>query len=109
MADQVADSGAGKKSVIEPVDLEEPIVRGELTISRVDVRRPGTGEMRGLSMLDMRNLEVSAMLELLPRVTVPPLLPHELEEMNPRDFFVLAVLVAGFLLPKAVRPASPQQ
>jgi len=88
------------------VKLSKPIKRGEQEIASVKVRSPGTGEMRGLSMFDVVKLDVDALIELLPRITMPPLLKEEVETLPLSDFFALSTEVANFLLPPEARPDS---
>jgi hypothetical protein len=51
------------------IKLDEPIKRGQTSIERVSVRRPNPGEMEGISLRDIINLESTAALNLLPRVS----------------------------------------
>lgn len=90
------------------VSLDEPIVRGDQTISTLGLRRPKSGEMRGLSMIDLVQLKVDAVHELLPRITVPPLIAHEVYNLSPADMFKLSTEIAGFFLPKE-SAASPNE
>lgn len=92
-----------------PVTLETAVQRGELTIPEVRVRKPHGGELRGLSLTDLGTLDVNALLKVLPRITVPPLFGPECEKLEPSDLMALGAEVADFLLPKAARPASPEQ
>ncbi|MBH9536920.1 phage tail assembly protein [Novosphingopyxis sp. YJ-S2-01] len=82
------------------VDLDEVIVRGKQKIGIVQLRKPKSGELRGLSMVDICKLEVTALHELLPRVTSPSLTREEVANLSAADLFTLATEVAGFFLPK---------
>ncbi len=83
------------------VTLQEPIVRGDTTIGFLDLRKPKSGELRGLSIADVAMLKTEALITLLPRITVPPVTAQEVEAMDPADLFACAIEVAGFLLPAA--------
>lgn len=89
------------------LDLEQPVVRGEQTIDKVSIRRPTAGEMRGVSLLDLSRMESTAISELIPRLTVPPLTKPEVNAMSLVDFMAIGVEIAGFLLPKTATQASP--
>lgn len=104
---QDAEATAAAAPAPVPVPLDQPIVRGETKILRVDVRRPLAGELTGLSMRDIMDLDAVTMRRLLPRITMPTLTELELRLMDPADFFALSVEASGFFLPKSVRPASP--
>lgn len=92
--------------VFATVNLDEAIQRGGQTIDTVKLRRPKSGELRGLSMVDLVKLEVDALQKLLPRISDPMLTPQDLAELSPGDMFQLATEVAGFLLPKGMAPDS---
>lgn len=79
------------------VTFDTPIVRGEITIEKVSVRKPQAGELRGLKLVDVVNVDVNAMIELLPRITLPVLMQPELRTMEVSDFLALADAVASFL------------
>ena len=55
------------------VTLDSPIQRGETTIDKLQLRKPRSGELRGLSLVDLGQLKVDALTKVLPRITVPPL------------------------------------
>lgn len=84
----------------ETVTLSDPITRGETTIDRLNVRRPRTGELRGLNLPDIINAEVVAMLTLIPRVTEPPLTGDEANNLDPADFSEIAGTIRGFFMTK---------
>lgn len=88
------------------IPLDAPITRGETSIATVAVRKPGPGELRGLTLKDVGEVKFDTMIKLLPRVTSPPLTEHECANMDLGDFTALATEVAGFLLTKAQRQGS---
>lgn len=95
-----------KQNVI--VTLEAPVIRGEQTIETIELRRPQAGELRGLSLSDLLNMEVSAVIKLVPRISSPALLEQEVSALEPQDLVSIAAEVAGFLLPKSAREAGFQ-
>ncbi|MXO64863.1 phage tail assembly protein [Altererythrobacter endophyticus] len=86
--------------------LSQPIERGEQVITKVQLREPRAGEMRGLSMVDVAKLDTDALVKLLPRISNPPLLAQEIEALRSCDLFALATEIANFLLPEGTRPES---
>lgn len=92
---------AKKISYSEPVVLDEPIERGEgdkkQIINEIKLRRPKSGELRGLRLVEVANADVSSLITLIPRISEPGLTETELNNMDPADFSSLAVEVAGFL------------
>ena len=89
----------------EGVTLDTPIKRGDQTITRVQVRKPNAGALRGLSLVEVLQMNVTALQTLLPRVTEPPLLKNEVANMDPADLVALGTEVVAFLVPKAQREA----
>ncbi|AAW74947.1 MULTISPECIES: phage tail assembly protein [Xanthomonas] len=92
----------------QAVSLDQPIVRGEQTITQVNVRKPGAGELRGLKLVDVLQLDVTAMATLLPRITSPTLTTADVNAMDPADLLALGQEVQLFFLTKAQREADFQ-
>ena len=87
----------------DAITLDEPLKRGEQTITRLTLRKPMSGELRGVALSDLLNLEVSAIIKVLPRVTAPSLTEPEVARLDPADLVQLGSKVAGFLLPKSLK------
>lgn len=87
----------------DTITLDEPLKRGEQTITSVSVRKPASGELRGVALSDLLSLEVNAVIKILPRVTSPSLTEQEVARLDPADLVQLGSKVAGFLLPKSVK------
>ncbi|KMS58585.1 phage tail assembly protein [Sphingobium cupriresistens] len=87
------------------VTLDAPIVSGDITISEVKVRKPQAGELRGLSLSALLNLDYAALENLLPRITIPTLTKAQIIAMDPSDFTQLGSEVMDFLLPKGAKAA----
>ncbi|MGL4507819.1 MAG: phage tail assembly protein [Aeromonas sobria] len=82
------------------VTLDQAIQRGETTITEIQLRKPKAGEMRGLNMTDVVQMDVNALTKLLPRITIPILTETEIGNMDPADLLQLGSEVAGFLMRK---------
>ncbi|PRP71743.1 phage tail protein [Chromobacterium amazonense] len=89
------------------IQLDAPIQRGETKIEAIELRRPGAGELRGLKLVDVLQLDVDAAIKLLPRLSMPALTEEEAKRLDPADLLQCATVVAGFLLKKSEQPASP--
>lgn len=90
----------------ESITLETPITRGETQLSELQVRKPGTGELRGVSLLELMQMHTDSLIKVIPRVTVPPLVAHEAAALDPADMVQLGTALIGFLLPSAAKEAS---
>lgn len=88
------------------VPLDQPITRGEQTITQINVRKPGAGELRGLKLTDVLQLDVTALATLLPRISSPTLTTADVNAMDPADLLAVGQEVQVFFLPKAQREAD---
>lgn len=86
-----------------PVDLDVPVRRGETAIDKVQVRRPSAGELRGVNIVQIGQMDVAALIKVLPRVTQPSLTEAEVAALDPADFTAVGAELAGFLLTKQQR------
>ena len=83
------------------VTLEFPITRGATTITQLHLRKPKAGALRGINLAELLQLRAEAVMVLLPRITEPTLLKHEVENMEPVDLIACATEVVDFLVPQA--------
>lgn len=88
------------------VALDFPIKRGDELIESVHVRKPNAGELRGVALLDLINMDTAALIKVLPRVTRPTLTEAELNKADCADLFQLGTEVVGFLVPKRAKDAT---
>ncbi|TDG03708.1 phage tail assembly protein [Paraburkholderia guartelaensis] len=101
--DQAEKGGATPEKDPNTVVLDTPIVRGKQTISEITLRKPRSGELRGVSLQDLVNLDVIALSKVLPRISAPTLTEHDVAQLDPADLVQLGGVFAGFLWPKAVK------
>lgn len=87
--------------------LQEPVEIDGAPVTEITLRRPKAGELRGLSVSALMQLDVTAMLKVLPRITVPPVPAHALEGMDPADFTDLATRVSLFFVKRRVVATAP--
>lgn len=84
------------------VELDAPILRGKTEITSVTVRKPQSGALRGTRLQALLDMDVNALITVLPRITTPALTTAEINEMDPADLVSLSVEVVTFLLKKSV-------
>ena len=84
----------------EVVELETPLQRGKTLVKEITVRKPMSGGMRGVSLVDIMNLDVAALTKVMPRITTPALTEAELKTMDIVDLVQLGTALNGFLTPK---------
>lgn len=83
------------------VELDTPVKRGESTIAVVTLRKPSSGELRGIQLSDLLQMDVGALIKLVPRIC--PLTEGEVRAMDPADLVAIGVKVTGFLLQKRTK------
>lgn len=93
--------------------LDDPIIiGGEEVIAAgtlITVRKPGSGELRGLALQSLIQLDVASLETLAPRVTSPVIHKQFAAAMAPNDMLQFGTEVIDFLLPKAAKPVSPTE
>ncbi|PZP26690.1 MULTISPECIES: phage tail assembly protein [Pseudomonas] len=89
----------------EVVTLDTPITRGETKIEQLTLRKPMSGELRGVTLADLAQMDVLALRKVLPRITSPALTEIEIGRMDPADLLQCGVAVGSFLLKKSDREA----
>ena len=65
------------------------------------MRKPQSGELRGVTLTDLLQMDVNALAMVLPRITMPTLTKNDVLTMDPADLTQMGTEVAGFLVPKA--------
>lgn len=95
--DQTTNTEATANPNVKTVELETPLVRGEVTINTIEIRKPNVGTLRGLSLQSVLQWDVTTMTKLLPRITSPALSEAEINTMDIPDFTELNLAVTGFL------------
>ncbi len=95
---------------LRTITLDTPLTRGEgEPIATVQVRKPNSGELRGLTLMALSQLDYGALETLLPRITIPILHKADIARLDLADLMQLGGEVMDFLLPKAAKEAvSPQ-
>ncbi|MFK5217335.1 phage tail assembly protein [Glaesserella parasuis] len=77
-----------KKTVpnVTTVKLKAGIVRGEQTITEIQVRKPNIQALKGLKLLDLMQSDVNSIITLLPRITQPMLNKSDIDRLDVADF-----------------------
>lgn len=104
--DQAINQQAIKNPNIREIEIENPIIRGEIKISKIQIHKPNVGTLRNLSLQDVLKWDVEATNILLTRITSPTLTLNELNSMDVADFTAIAVELTGFLV-KAKNKSQP--
>ncbi|WP_439587671.1 phage tail assembly protein [Hydrogenophaga sp.] len=89
------------------VTLDQPIQREGQSIAALTLRKPASGELRGLSLINLLQMDVESLATLLPRISSPTVHRAEVLAMDPADTLAAGIVVAGFLQQKGERAAFP--
>lgn len=85
------------------VILDTPIRRGTSTIDSITLRKPNSGELRGVSLAELLQMDVNSLIKVLPRISSPTLTTVEVSSMDPADLVALSAKITGFLLQKSTK------
>ena len=55
------------------VILDTPIRRGTTHIESITLRKPNSGELRGVSLAELLQMDVNSLIKVVPRISTPTL------------------------------------
>lgn len=85
------------------VTLDTPIKRGKTTIDTITLRKPASGELRGVQLVELLNMDVATLIKILPRITSPGITAPEAAGMDPADLLACGSKISSFLLQRSVK------
>lgn len=85
------------------ITLDTPLTRGDTTIETLTLRKPTAGELRGVALTDVLQMQTDALIRLIPRLSTPSINEAEVRHMDPADLVQCGSEIAGFLLTKQAR------
>ncbi len=85
------------KPTEKTVTLDTPIVRGKTEITEIVLRKPQSGALRGTRLQAIMDMDVGAMMTVIPRISTPTLTAQEMAELDPADLTSLSVEVVTFV------------
>lgn len=98
------------------VELEVPLPRGEKMIGKLRLRRPKSGELRGLSLGQLCQMNVDEIRKLLPRISTAltaegeelgQLTLNDVDQVDSADIVEISDKVTDFLLSTRRRAELP--
>ena len=92
---------------LKTIELDEELTIGDQKITSLQIRRPKSGELRGLSLASLGQMNVDELLKLLPRITMPTLPAPIAADLSTADLMAIAEVVTDFLLTKRQKAALP--
>ncbi|WP_055128406.1 phage tail assembly protein [Pseudomonas mediterranea] len=85
------------------ITLDTPIIRGKSVIESITLRKPQSGELRGVHLVDLLNMDVATLFKILPRISTPSITAPEAANLDPADLLACGSKIAGFLLQKSAK------
>jgi Phage tail assembly chaperone proteins, E, or 41 or 14 len=96
--DTTASAAAGNA-----ITLDTPLERGDTPITTLTLRKPRSGELRGVALTDLLQMDVTALQTVVPRISTPMLTKADMANLDPADLVQIGTVVAGFLLTKEAK------
>ena len=88
------------KKTIE-IDLDYPLTIGEQKVSKIKLRKPTAGDLRGIRMVQIGQLNYDEFEVLLPRISEPSLSKTSLQQLDPADLLFIMDSCADFFQRKS--------
>jgi len=83
---------------IIPVKFDDGFKRGEQMITDITIRKPKTRALRGLTLVNVLQLDVDTLAKLAPRITYPSMTENDVYDLSPSDLTKLSKEVVGFFV-----------
>ncbi|ELE5889798.1 phage tail assembly protein [Vibrio fluvialis] len=81
---------------VKTATLATPIVKDGVEINKVDIRKPHSGNLRGLSLIDVCEMKFEAGEVLLPRIS--SLTERDVLNLPPENWAPLLTTIASFFV-----------
>ena len=78
------------------ITLTKPITTGDTKITEITLREPTAGELRGIKLLDLLQIEYAAYEQLLPRITNPALNVGQISSLKSSDYMKICTAAVAF-------------
>jgi hypothetical protein len=96
--------------VTKPITLSKPLTYGAGTLKELSFRRPMAGDLRGLKLGGLPDMDVDLVVKLAVRTSIQTVTEAQLHELDPADFIKVANEVVGFfgdVDPSQTTPDAP--
>lgn len=80
------------------VEFDDGFKRGNATIKQVQLNKPKTYALRGLSLSNILQMDVDSLAKLATRITMPTMTEQDVDDLSPADFTKLGVAMIGFFV-----------
>ncbi|WP_142847075.1 phage tail assembly protein [Telmatospirillum sp. J64-1] len=80
----------------KPFTFSNPIPYGDKDLTEITLRRPMAGDLRGIKLRGLHDMEVDTLLAIVPRIATPQITAGQLAAMDAADTLRLIEEVSGF-------------
>ncbi|NAW59495.1 MULTISPECIES: phage tail assembly protein [unclassified Vibrio] len=84
------------QSEVQTATLPKPIEKDGQTLATIDITKPHSGHLRGLSLIDVCEMNFDAGMKILPRVSC--LNERDLANLAPENWAPLLTTIASFFV-----------
>ena len=81
---------------MKKVPLVNGITYDGKQLKEITLRKPGAGELRGLKLIDVLQMDIDTMFSLIPRIATPVLTEQDVEALDPMDLTSVVSETVGF-------------
>jgi hypothetical protein len=81
---------------MKTVTFKTPIPYGDGKLAELNLRQPKAGDLRGLKLLGLHNMEWDTVATLVPRIATQPVTAGQLAELEAPDVMAVMETVLGF-------------
>lgn len=98
-----------KNASTATVTLSKPVKIDGEEVTKITLRKPMAGELRGLKLTDVLQMDVNAIIGLVPRISMPPLMDDQVaNEIELEDFTDICTKVALFFTKDQAAVTAPK-
>lgn len=98
MNEQANNALAIENPDLVTVELEDGFLRGNDVVKNVQLIKPKTYALRGLSLSNVIQMDVDSLAKLATRITTPSMTEQDVYNLSPADFTTLGVAMIGFFV-----------
>jgi Phage tail protein E. len=88
-------------TISKKITLKTGLKSGKTTITEFTIRKPVTGDLRGVKLLEFIDLDIDSLAKVLPRITTPSIAEHEVYTLDLIDLSEITKEVINFLSPNS--------
>lgn len=88
------------------ITLSSPIINGKTDITKITIRKPLAGDLRGVKLLNFVDADIDSLAKVLPRISTPTLSEQDVYNMDLADLTNVVVEISVFLKPKSSSAAT---